>query len=263
MTTWNRDDPPHPRLGGVASEVYKLLAQHTDGLDITQIREMLGVGVSQEHLDRRIRSLRKYYDMPGKHDGGKYVYVLIGPKKGKIGDDGAISGRLRAEILHLSKGRCQMCGRTVKDDDVRLQIDHKIPQAWGGLTIADNLWAICEACNNGKRDYFASFDESRMAEIMALPSVHERIAHLLKANMGEPVSSRLLEFVANATERQEDWHKRLRELRYPPIGLEIKVGKHKTPEGYIESTYTLSNWSDIPPNHKQLIRDWDNRNKKK
>lgn len=259
--TWSRSDPPDERLGAISAKIYALLAKYPGGLDITQIRQMLGVGEEQEHLDRRIRDLRKYYSVPGKHDGGRYIYILTGRREDVASDNATISGRLRAKILHASKGKCQMCGRTVTEDGVRLEIDHKIPQTWGGQTIPENLWAICVPCNNGKRDYFASFDDAEMREIMALPAVHLRIAYILKMHLGKPVSSRLIEFVANAMERQEDWHKRLRELRYPPIGLKIKMGKRKTSEGYIESTYTLENWRDIPDNHRQLIRDWESREK--
>src|SRR3546814_16354817 len=76
-------------------------------------------------------------------------------------------------------------------------------------------------------------------------------------HMGQPVPSSLIDFVANATERQEDWQKRLRELRYPPIGLRISSGKKKNAQGYIESTYTLENWRDLPPDNKQRIREWE------
>ena len=247
------------KLGGVSAQIYDLLGKHPDGLTIVDIRKMLGVGEDQEHLDRRIRDLRRYFLVPGTHVGNKYVYKLVGRKTVSAADSGSISGKLRAEILHVAKGRCQMCGGTVAEDQVRLQIDHKIPQSWGGATIAENLWAICEQCNNGKRDYFASFNELEMERIMTLESVHERIAELLRLHQGQPVSSRLIEFVANATERQDDWQKRLRELRYEPIGLDIRVGKRKTPEGYIESTYTLHNWRDLPSDHRKLIREWESR----
>jgi hypothetical protein len=257
-----RNAPPAPKLGAITAQIYDLLTQHPAGLSITEIREMLGVGESQEHLDRRIRDLRKFYEVPGKHVGGRYIYVLKGPKA-KAADGGLISNRIRAEVLHAAKGRCQMCGKDVAEDGIKLQIDHKIPQAWGGLSDVNNLWAICTACNQGKRDFFSSFDASEMQEIVAMDSVHERIAHLLKMHMGHPVPSSLIEFVANATERQEDWQKRLRELRYPPIGLRINVGKKKSPQGYIESTYTLENWREIPADHKQKIREWESRAKHK
>lgn len=137
MTEWTRKSPPHPKLTGVYTKIYKLLAEHPAGLDIVQIRQALGTGEGeQEHLNRRVRHLRKFYDLPRKMINGRHVYVLEGLKKNAHVDDGSISGRLRAEILHLAKGRCQMCGKTVIEDGVRLQIDHKIPQTWGGATSA-------------------------------------------------------------------------------------------------------------------------------
>ncbi len=234
-----------------------------DGLDIGQIRTALKVGESQEHLTRRVRSLRRFYEVPATPEGRRYVYRIRGFRTTPVGDSGRISGKLRAAVLHDAKGRCQMCGKTIVGDGIRLQIDHKIPQNWGGMTVFTNLWAVCQSCNNGKRDYFSSFDEDEMEEILALDSVHERIACLLKLHIGQPVSSQLLGFVANATEQQEDWQKRLRDLRYPVIGLEILMGRGKNASGQTETTYTLTFWKDIPPDHKQLIRAWENRNRKK
>ena len=249
------------KLNHVARAIRDLLLEHPNGLDIDQIKEILNVGADQMHLDRRLRSLRKYYELPGGFEDGRYVYRLGAPKVGET-DSGVISGKLRAEALNLAKGRCQMCGKTVAEDGVKLQIDHKVPQAWGGLTVIENLWAICSDCNNGKRDHFQSYDPNEMAELLAYETVHLRIAHLLKLHIGEPVDSNVIEFVANATERQEDWQKRLRDLRYPVIGLEITSGRYKTPQGFTRSTYTLHNWRDLPPDHRQLIRDWENPAKK-
>ncbi len=261
MTDGAGFDDAEGKLNHVAKAILDLLRAHPDGLDIDQIKEALNVGADQMHLDRRLRSLRKYYDLPGAFEGGRYVYKL-GARKTGVTDSGVISGRLRAEALNLAKGRCQMCGKTVAEDGVKLQVDHKVPQAWGGLTVIENPWAICGDCNNGKRDHFQSYDPAEMAELLAYESVHERIAHLLRKHMGQPVDSNVIEFVANATERQEDWQKRLRDLRYPVIGLEITSGRYRTPQGFTRSTYTLHNWRDLPPNHRQLIRDWENPAKK-
>jgi 5-methylcytosine-specific restriction endonuclease McrA len=243
-------------LNAVAAKALELLIQNPEGLDIEQIRAMLGIE-GQQHLDRRLRDLRKYYHVPCVRKEGRQVYVYQGPKADVITDSGAISGKQRARILDKAKGRCQMCGKTVAEDGIKFQIDHKLPQAWGGLTVDENLWAICEPCNNGKRDHFNSYDPAEMTALLAYESVHERIAHLLKLHMGQPVDSDIIEFVANATERQEDWQKRLRDLRYPVVGLDIKAGRRKTPEGFWRSTYTLLNWRDLPPNHRKLIQDWE------
>ena len=262
MTSSLSDDDLEGKLNHVSLAALKLLQQHPEGLDITQIRANVAVGESQEHLNRRVRALRKYYDMPGHHIGGRYVYVLRGRKAGVETDTGVVSGRLRAQALNLAKGRCQSCGKTIAEDGVKLQIDHKVPQTWGGLTVIENVWAICEACNNGKRDFFSSFDVTIMKEIVAMNSVYERIAYLLKLHIGHPVPSDLIEFVANATEQQDDWQKRLRDLRYPVVGLLIDSKRTKTPEGFWRTTYTLRNWRDLPSDHRKLIQDWEKPEKR-
>ncbi|QDP20016.1 HNH endonuclease [Sphingomonas xanthus] len=244
------------KLNHVSRGIRDLLRTNPDGLDIDQIKAMLNIGADQMHLDRRLRSLRKYYHLPGRQVGPRFVYTL-GKRKEMATDSGAISGRLRAEALNRAKGRCQMCGKTVAEDSIKLQIDHKVPQDWGGLTVIENLWAICEPCNNGKRNHFASYDANEMAALLAIESVHERIAHLLRMHMDRAVDSNVIEFVANATEQQEDWQKRLRELRYPVIGLEIDSGRYRTSEGFTRSTYTLRNWREFPPDWRRLIRQWE------
>jgi hypothetical protein len=249
------------KLNHVARAVLELLRANPAGLDIDQIKALLPTGAEQMHLDRRLRSLRKYYDVPGHHEGGRFVYRLGGRKKTAT-DSGVISGKLRAQVLHLAKGRCQMCGDTVAGEGIRLQVDHKLPQDWGGLTELENLWAICEICNNGKRNHFNSYDPEEMKKILDHETVHLRIAHLLKMHLGEPVDSNVIEFVANATERQEDWQKRLRDLRYPVIGLQITSGRYRTAQGFTRSTYTLHNWRDLPADHQKLIRDWENPSKR-
>ena len=115
-----------------------------------------------------------------------------------------------------------------REDGVKLQADHKVPINWGGTTTLDNLWALCQLCNGGKRDFFASFDDKEMQKIVKMDSVYERIAEMLRLHRGEPVPSWLLEFVANVNDFQEDWQKRLRELRYPVIGMKIKATRTKS-----------------------------------
>lgn len=234
------------------------------GLTIQEIRAQLGNIEGQQHLDKRVRELRYYHDVP--YEGGKYVYK--GERAaGPIADSGNISSKLRAQVLELAHGRCQMCGRTVAEDHVKLQIDHKIPRNWGGETVIDNLWAICNLCNSGKRDFFASFNEDEMKEIMTKDSVYERIAETLKMYQPDPVPSWLLQFVANSDDFQEDWQKRLRELRYPVIGMEIKTTMKKNEHGKKEAAYQLEKWVPLPPDHKALIkqheRDTRLKNKKK
>lgn len=101
-----------------------------------------------------------------------------------------------------------------------------------------------------------------MQAIISIASVHERIAQFLRRHINEPVSSQDIEFVANATERQEDWQKRLRELRDPVIGLVIDTSRKKV-SGFHRSYYTLKNWKDLPQDHSKLMKDWEDPAKRK
>lgn len=250
-------DAAATRLGlKIERDILDALQRHPDGLTIDELRSVLGNPVNQEHLGRRVRKLRERFHLPLIRLGNRQVYVLKGPRSDSVGSETAVSQKLRAEILHLARGRCQMCGRTVSEDGIKLHVDHKIPVAWGGVTVAENLWALCAGCNQGKKNHFASFDDGDMKAILLIESVHERIAQFLKRHLGTPVSSLDLEFVANATERQEDWQKRLRELRYPVVGLVIETSRKKV-QGFHRSFYTLRNWKDLPAGHQKLIREWE------
>lgn len=252
-----------PTLGTIHLRILELLRDAApDGLTIYQIREQLGDDIEvQQHLDKRVRELRYYHKVPLRN-GGKYFYEGDRPE-GEIADAGVISSKLRAQVLNLAHGRCQMCGRTVSEDEVKLQVDHKIPRNWGGETQIDNLWAICDLCNSGKRDFFASFNDDEMKQIMTKDSVYERIAETLRLHDGEPVPSWLLEFVANSVDFQEDWQKRLRELRYPVIGMKISATRKKTETGKWEAAYKLDKWVDLPSNHKFLIKEHERLTRKK
>lgn len=252
-----------PRIGltSIQRQILELLEGHPKGLNIYEIRASFAhdPGV-QQHLDRRVRDLRKYYNIP-LEAGGKYV--LRGERETQPQDIGQISAKLRAAVLHAAHGRCQMCGKTVNEDGVKLQADHKVPLSWGGETTLDNLWALCQLCNGGKRDFFSSFNDKEMQKIVEFESVYERIAEMLRLHLGNPVPAWLLEFVANVNDFQEDWQKRLRELRYPVIGMKIKATRAKTPSGKWQSAYLLEEWKPLPPNHKFLIKEYERINREK
>ncbi len=248
-----------PSLGHVAARALALLKKHKTGLSMRQMREMLGeTADDQEHFNRRVREIRKVYELIRTVEDGISVYTLGNRKEAPAPDSGQISEKLRAAILHVAHGRCQMCGKTIQDDGIKLQVDHKIPHSWGGPTEQDNLWAICEACNRGKRDFFATFDADEMSQVINIESVHERIAQFLKMHMPNPVPSYAIEFVANAKDQQLEWRKRLRELRYEPIGLIIEVSK-KADEKGMQSYYALKNWRELPADHVRLIKEYENR----
>ncbi|MFB7738311.1 HNH endonuclease [Streptomyces sp. NPDC056112] len=60
----------------------------------------------------------------------------------------AVTKRLRYEVLRRDNYTCRYCGGTAPD--VKLTVDHVVPQALGGSDDPTNLVTACESCNNGK-----------------------------------------------------------------------------------------------------------------
>lgn len=60
----------------------------------------------------------------------------------------AISKRMRFEILRRDSHTCRYCGDSAPD--VKLTVDHVIPEALGGKDEPTNLVTACEDCNSGK-----------------------------------------------------------------------------------------------------------------
>jgi hypothetical protein len=221
-----------------AREIYRLLFERQETpLTMQEIRELLPELGSQEQLDRRRRELNRYFVIDRVRGGTETRYQLVRQKPRSPEADMGISERDRAAILRHS--RCAMCGRTPSDHGVLLQVDHRVPKAWGGSDDLENLQPLCEECNRGKKDFFASFTEfaDEIRQAISFPSVHMRIGELLKAFAPKAVRSDVLELVASLPgSHQEDWQKRLRELRV--LGWEIETSRLRE-GGRIRSYYRL------------------------
>ena len=59
---------------------------------------------------------------------------------------------LRFRVLMRDKFRCVYCGRSPREDGVKLEVDHVHPKSKGGSDTMDNLVAACRDCNQGKKD---------------------------------------------------------------------------------------------------------------
>jgi hypothetical protein len=223
----------------------------------------------QTHLDRRKRDLKKWFvieksKVAQEIDGTRRIvtlYKLIGEKT-SVTDEGQVDQRLRAQIIHSAHGRCQMCGRTIKEHGISLVVDHMKPREWDGTNDAENLWAICETCNGGKKAYFSSLhaDPEMMKSVLSHESVHVRIGELLKAvGIGNRTPSYLLGVVAE----QDDWHKRLRELRYPVIGWDIEKVRYKGHSGRILVDYVLKAFKPWPEDPSGTIRKFEKNREQK
>lgn len=258
------------RPGSIHLQIIEVMKRFPEGISGGQIRQELEkFGLrpeDQTHLDRRKRDLKKWFiirklkvtqDIAGKRRN-VVLYKYLGEKK-ELTDQGQVDQKVRAEVIRAARGRCQMCGRSVDKHGVALVVDHKKPRDWGGANDRDNLWAICEECNAGKKAYFSSFDPELMRELTSSSSVHVRIGELLKAvGVGNRTPPSMLDLVAD----QDDWQKRLRELRYPVIGWEIDTHAYKDPSGRKQVDYILRAYKPWPDDPTGLIRKFEREREK-
>jgi len=70
-----------------------------------------------------------------------------------LGDGFSGRGALTRRFLILERDgfKCRYCGRGAAEGVV-LHVDHVVPRAKGGLSLAENLVTACYECNEGKND---------------------------------------------------------------------------------------------------------------
>lgn len=246
--------PDSPELSElIASEHHRVLygylyMRHDDPPTMVEIRAhaLAAAGSSHSQTDRRVRELREHFDIAAIHTSHGHVYLLRGPQAEPRTQRTAISGRVRAQVLIHQ--RCAQCGKTPTGDGVKLQVDHKLPLTWGGTNDVENLQALCLDCNHDKRDFFATFDghADKIRRAATYQEPHKRIGETLKAFQaaGEYAPSEVVGLVASMIQYQEDWQKRMRELR--ELDWDYKTHKRKE-YGRICSYYELTRWTPWPP----------------
>lgn len=218
------------------------------------------LGEDPSEVEHRLRELRRYFKIEEVDANGTARFVLSewSPQRPPASDLN-ISDRRRAEILLPQ--RCAQCGQTPLEDHVKLVVDYKVPPSWGGDSDPENLQPLCEQCRDGKRDYFKSF-EAKSAQIRG--AIHHdepqrRIGELLLALKDEWVRSDLIAIVASARTFQEDWHRRLRDLRFLDWDYEFQ---HRYDEGARVTTYyRLTKSAPWPANIIQAVRNEATRRK--
>jgi 5-methylcytosine-specific restriction endonuclease McrA len=67
---------------------------------------------------------------------------------------------LRDKVAAQARHRCGYCLTAEAIVGTPMEIEHIIPQAFGGVTEEDNLWLACSLCNDHKNDRIADFDPS-------------------------------------------------------------------------------------------------------
>lgn len=230
--------------------IYEYLhRRHEDPPTMVEIRAHAATFVGEEHsqTDRRVRDLRDVYgiDAPCRWINKKPRYILEGLRDATHSGRKSITGKLRAQVLLLQ--RCAQCGKTPTEDGIKLEVDHKLPVAWGGDNDIDNLQALCTECNSGKRDYFTSIDRyaDQISAAASWLEPHKRIGEALKAfaTANELAPSQVVGVVASMHQFQEDWQKRMRDLK--KLGWDYKVHYRKV-DGRKRSYYELTAWTPWP-----------------
>jgi 5-methylcytosine-specific restriction endonuclease McrA len=257
--------------GAIHQRIIEILKQFPEGRTCGQVRHELekeGLRADEQtYLDKRMRELPRWFKIKktravasvGNKRQSVVVYAYDGERE-TITDEGQISQKLQYEVIHAAHGRCQECGKTIDKHGITLVVDHKKPRDWGGTNDRENLQALCEGCNGGKKAYFSSLDKEMMKSVMAHDSVHVRIGEMLKAvGVGNRTSPALLEAVAN----QEDWHKRLRELRYPVIGWKIAKVAYKAESGRKKVDYVLRSYQPWPDNPTATVGQFERDRKRR
>ncbi|NHC12663.1 HNH endonuclease [Motilibacter deserti] len=164
-----------------------------------------------------------------------------------------ISLRVRAQVLESK--RCSQCGRTPDDHGVVLSVERMLPISWGGSANIENLHALCEECAVGRWQYLETFaahaDAIRVAVTYDEPQ--RRIGELLRTVHPKWIRSDVLGVVASAKEYQEDWQRRLRDLRF--LGWDYEVQKTGQEGVRVWSYYRLTKSAPWPANIPQAIKD--------
>ncbi len=247
--------------GTKARAIYAVLYDNKDKpVSMSDIRIILGLAAGeQEHLNRRMRELYGPFNIQRSRNGGNTLYKLLSFSEKPHQATSSIPIRVRAWVL--KDQRCVQCGKTPSEDKIKLHVDHIIPQNWGGTDEQENLQALCSDCNEGKKNLYSSFNKyaAKIKEAISYNEPHKRIGELLKAFRGTAVPSELLEMVAKAKQYQDDWQKRMRELRV--LGWNYSYEKKK--EGTRFKTYfSLKHFEPWPQgNIKTEIRKLELRKK--
>jgi hypothetical protein len=221
---------------------------------MAEVRFFMATALDEDHVhfDRRLRELRTFFDIPAVNEGGEFRYPLQGWAATPSSDATPISLQLRAQVL--APQRCAQCGRTPLQDGVRLVVDHKVPRSWGGNNDVENLQPLCEDCNAGKRDYFRTFeaDADKIRAAINFDVPQRRIGELLLAFAPGWVRTDLLAIVASAKEFQEDWQRRLRDLRF--LGWDYEFEKRYGEGARVWTYYRLTRSAPWPENIPAAIR---------
>lgn len=162
---------------------------------------------------RVIRQLRQDgYDVETLKDG----YILNSLSQVKKISRVPINRKLRYEVLSKYSFTCQSCGKSVKDG-VKLDVDHIIPVDLGGTNDIENLWVLCEECNEGKKNFFKDENPEILKEVLKEKSGKQRLKKYILLNPYKPLKPLTLQIISGVRE----WTRELRYIRQE-MGINLK-----------------------------------------
>ncbi len=240
--------------------VYGLLHRRQDNPPTSaEIGLFLQVSASTDtSVSRALRRLRDYFDIAPVTLHGAERYQLRGwagirPTVEML----PVSSRLRAQIL--APARCAQCGRMPVQHGVVLNVDMRVPPDWGGTNDPENLQPLCEECSEGKRQYLQTYaaHSEQIRHAASFDEPQRRIGELLKALAGDWVPTDLIGIVASAKEYQEDYQRRIRDLRY--LGWEYEQTKRHHEGARVKVYYRLVRSAPWPDNIRAAITAEEHR----
>ena len=63
----------------------------------------------------------------------------------------SVKNGMRRQVFNIQNGKCSMCGDQLSF--LHFTVDHVVPISKGGKNTLDNMEAMCDTCNQMKRDH--------------------------------------------------------------------------------------------------------------
>ena len=198
-----------------------------------------------------IRGLREYFEISALVLDGEERNQLPGWAGSRpVTDPVPISARLKAQAL--ASGRCELCGKTPRHHNVVLEVDLRVPADWGGTNDPENLWALCKDCHVGWRQYLQTYAPytSRSAMRPVSTSHRDVLESCSRLSPETRVPSDLIG-AASAKDYQEDYQRRIRDLRF--LGWQYRQQKRYHEGARVKSYYRLIHAEPWPENIRAAI----------
>jgi len=99
-----------------------------------------------------------------------------------------IPHKKRIQIFDRDGNKCLWCGRSAMDS-IKLNVDHIVPEHFGGPSDFYNLGTLCNLCNNGKGgEYYGNY---LLSTILKVSNIWSRIITIPKIDPGIGTSYRV------------------------------------------------------------------------